>query len=374
MYCFPAVSNSPNRDSLFAVADQSYGGFLAGKWLAICGALGFVRSDAQPPLDILLRLIDSWGDRRIGAHNGYRSFVSGDGFPAEFSVSWRLGRPEVRILFESLGDGPTARSCQDAGRALTRELAAEPGVSIKRYLAVEDLFLAAEPAPYRPTIWHSLAWRPGEKPRYKVYLNPQVCGIDRAADLVTEAMRRLGLEMPWRTVLAEHVALIERGHRLEFFALDLDAEEPSRVKIYYRHPEVDLAELDRVAALACRHDSARARAAYRAVYGTNGAIGNEPMTCLSFQRGAGSPVEANVYLRLTEAARSDAEAADRVRAVLAAEGIDPHRHTAMLHALAPAPLAETAGLQELLSYRTTGPGGPADVAVYFRFSVHGPRS
>jgi hypothetical protein len=52
------------------------------------------------------------------------------------------------------------------------------------------------------------------------------------------------------------------------------------------------------------------------------------------------------------------------------EGLDPQRHQALLHAMAPRPLSQSRGLQELVSYRSLGDDG--DVSVYFRFPLYPP--
>jgi DMATS type aromatic prenyltransferase len=316
--------------------------------------------------------MDGWGDQRIGDRCEYPSFLSRDGFPMEMSVSWRQGRPEVRILFESLGSSPSALAAQEAGRRLTRRLADLPGVDISRYLLVEGLFLTTTPSMYRPTVWHSLAWTPGQPPRYKAYLNPQVRGADRAHDVVCEAMGLLGLGRAWKGVADRQVHLVKRGHELEFFALDLTEGEDARVKIYYRHNYVPRAELDEVARLARRHDAALAGQIYDIVYpDIDSVVLNEPMTCLAFRTGLDEPDEANVYLRLPDAADSDADATDRLATALDMQGVDPGPWRAVIDGLTPGvDLDEWAGLQELLAVRTHGADQPADLGVYLRFAVY----
>jgi hypothetical protein len=165
--------------------------------------------------------------------------------------------------------------------------------------------------------------------------------------------------------------LAERGHEIEFFALDLTAAENNpRVKVYFRHNEMPLAEMDTVAALASQHDAARSARARHIIYGrTGGTVSNEPMTCLAFRAGTTAPEEANVYLRLPDNARSDAEASDRVTELMRVEGIDAGPYRDVMAALAPAPADSTTGLQELLSYRTIG--DHADLGLYLRFSTYG---
>ena len=86
-------------------------------------------------------------------------------------------------MFEPLGKCLTPFGVQESGRGLVRSLAALPGVSIERYLSLEDLFTVASPRLSRPGVWLSLAWQLGGAPMYKVYLNPQARGESRAWDV-----------------------------------------------------------------------------------------------------------------------------------------------------------------------------------------------
>jgi uncharacterized protein (DUF1810 family) len=362
------------RFGVFRVPGQSYSDFLLRQWAAAGRGLGVAGDAAGHVADEIRDVFSPWGSRLIGTSAGPApSFVSADGFPAEMSLSWRRGDPEIRLLWESLGSEPSALSNQEAGCELTRRLGAKPDVSIDRYLRIEDLFVTAHPAIYRPTVWHALAWRPGNHPRrlqYKVYLNPQSHGVEHAPAVVDEAMRRLDLASAWRPVGRRVRELAQRGHEIEFFALDLaDNGGRPRVKVYFRHREMTVAELDTVAALAHRHDSVRAGRACRIIYPGGGLVGNEPMTCLAIRHGGSGPEEANLYLRLPDNARCDAEARDRIAWLMRMEGVDPGPYRRTVDLLAPAPLASTSGLQELISYRTID-RGPADLGLYVRFSTY----
>ncbi|WP_234359974.1 tryptophan dimethylallyltransferase family protein [Streptomyces sp. DSM 15324] len=353
---------------------KTFGGFLEEKWRAVCRGLGTDPRQTETVLGDLREVLHPWGARPVGTHCEPPSFVSADGFPAELSVSWKAGRPEVRVLFESLGSDGTPLGCQEAGRELTRRLAASPGTDIARYLSIEDLFLTSDPERYRATLWHSLAWRPGHRPHYKVYLNPQVNGLDRAYEVMAEAMHRLGLADAWRPVAERGRELAKQGHELELMALDLDAGSTSRVKVYYRHLPMEMEELDAVAALAHRYEPERAARARSVIYGRDGGtVSNEPMTCLAFREGAPGPEEANLYLRLPDNARDDTEAAARVARLMDLEGVDPRPLAGVLRELGAGGPGVTGMLQELCSYRTISPRTPADIGLYLRFSTYAGR-
>ncbi|MEU1290526.1 tryptophan dimethylallyltransferase family protein [Kitasatospora sp. NPDC005856] len=370
------MSSSRLRDTTPALApfqdpDKTFGQFLEEKWTAVCRGLGTDEAETARVLHDLRDLLSPWGARPIGTRCNPPSFVSSDGFPAELSVSWKAGRPEIRILVESLSFDRSPLGSQEAGRELTLRLAERPGVSIERYLDVEDLFVTPRPDRNRPTVWHSLAWQPGERPQYKVYLNPQAHGLDRTHEVMAEAMHRLGLAEAWEPVGRRCEELALRGHEVEFFALDLDGGSRSRVKVYFRHLPMPMEELDTVAALSHRHDSTRAARARAVIYGRDGGtVDNEPMTCLAFREGGTGPEEANVYLRLPGNARSDAEAAGRIAELMRIEGVDPRPHAEVVRRLTAEPPEGDTGLQELCSYRTIAPGVPAHIGLYLRFNTY----
>ncbi|WP_245776068.1 tryptophan dimethylallyltransferase family protein [Saccharopolyspora flava] len=358
---------------MFPAYDVSFVQFLTSQYRTVARHLGFPRSDVETLITELSVALQPWGDHPIGSCPEVPSFVSADGFPAEMSLSWREHRPELRVLFESLGDDPTPAGCQRAGRALTERLAGVPGVDLHRYRLVEDLFLSDDPRLNRPTIWHSLAWRPGESTRYKAYFNPQVDSTDPAdvLDRTTEAMQRLGLGSSWSSVRMWMPEMIDRGNEIEFAALDLSNSTDARVKVYFRINGRSLEDLDAVASLASGHDSERAARVWRSLYhGQDKAEGEEPMVCLAFRSGSPQPDEANLYLRLPGNAESDEDAAARTAELMRAEGLDPASYLDMIEALAPRPPSTMTGLQDLLAYRTKAPDRPADIGMYLRFSVY----
>ncbi|MFG2916606.1 tryptophan dimethylallyltransferase family protein [Kitasatospora sp. NPDC048298] len=367
----PLLRDALSAQAPFRAPEKTFGQFLEEKWTAVCRGLGTGELETARVLRELRDVLSPWGGRAIGTRCDPPSFVSSDGFPAELSVSWKAGKPEIRILFESLSIDRTPLGYQEAGRELTLRLAERPGVSIGRYLDVEDLFVTTAPDHNRPTIWHSLAWQPGERPHYKVYLNPQAHGLDRTHEVMAEAMHRLGLAKAWEPVGRRCEELALRGHEVEFFALDLDGGSASRVKVYFRHLPMTMDELDTVAALSHRHDSARAARARAVIYGRDGGtVDNEPMTCLAFREGATGPEEANVYLRLPGNARNDAEAAARIAELMRIEGIDPRPHAEVLRRLTAGVEEGDTGVQELCSYRTIAPGVPAHIGLYLRFNTY----
>ena len=321
--------------------------FIAEKWESLCQISGFPDTDIRDSRTELLEAVSHWAQRPLSEillH--HKSYINDSGFPLECSISWSGSSPEVRLMFECLGADFTPRTALDAGRALTRELSKKPGVNIKRYLSIEDLFISETPPYGHATIWLAMARRAGTPSKYKIYLDARAQGVGRAPELVGETMDRMGMSDCWKPIASRQGELVDRGHEIEFLALDLETPETARVKIYYRHNAVKPNEIDTVASLAYFHDSTRAINTYKEFY--TDTIVNSPMTCLSFRGHVNGPEHANVYLRL-----SGAESQPAVRAVMRREGITDEPRISGARA-------------EFLSFRTTGQG-PADVGLYMRF-------
>jgi DMATS type aromatic prenyltransferase len=363
-----ALDRGKNPNPPSQIKNISFADFIVGKWLAISAACAM---DGRQPM--VMNALDSvlrpWGHRVIGSKPCYPSYVSADGFPAELSVSWRGRVPEARVLFEPLGRRLTPFGVQESGREMVRSLAALPGVSIERYLCLEDLFTVGRPRSSRPGVWLSLAWRPGSVPMYKVYLNPQARGASRTWDVVTAAMDRVGLARACRSVTAVKNPLTAAGHELEFFALDLTDGPGTRVKVYFRHHRCSVADMNHLASLARWHDPERAADVCAQIYGSaGGRLTNEPMTCLAF-RGAEEPDEANIYLRLSGNLDSDEEARRRITRIMRTERAHADQYLRVIDHMASTAPAGMSGSQEFLSYRTTADGN-ADIGVYFRFPIY----
>ena len=362
-------------DSRFSCEERSIGGFLRERWADMCDGLGLQQLMTESAGRQLGAVLRPWGDIPVGRSSPFPSYVAADGFPAELSVKWSRGRPELRILFEALGTSRpiTAASNRTAAADLTNRLAREPLVSLDRLQKVADVFEpsaghAAAPVP----VWHSLAWLPGHPPAFKIYFGLYSLALQERYARVGEAMERLGMGAAWTDAAAgvsggAQIDGVER--ELEFFALDLDDSARGRAKVYFRNHSNSVAVLQQMASLALTHDPVRARSAYRTLLGdAPDAAGSTPLTCLAFRPAAPRADEASTYFRVSSFTASDAEAAARIGALLALEGIDPQRHHALLHAVAPRPLNQSRGLQELVSYRSLADGG--DVSVYFRFPVY----
>jgi hypothetical protein len=297
-------------------------------------------------------LLPSWSGEPIGPKPGRPSYVADDGFPAEMSVNWSGPDPELRVLFDTLGeddaDFPVA-----AGETRYRG-------------RIHELFTTLAGRPSTAPLWHSVAWRPPSRIVHKSYFGLYEWPLAHRYAAVGEAMDRLGLAPAWNDA-RRRVETAPGEREIEFFAVDVTDETDARVKVYYRSHGADLEEVNRIAAVALRHDAAGAAAAYRRLAGDRADAGEAALSCLAFRSGADRAAESTTYLRLPSLTTDDAEAVDRTAALLRAEGVDPRRFRTLAAALAPGPLEDSRGLLELVSHRAAG--RPGDITTYFRFPV-----
>ncbi|MEU1372385.1 tryptophan dimethylallyltransferase family protein [Streptomyces triculaminicus] len=314
--------------------------------------------------EILRDVLADWFDTPIGRECRIPSYVAADGFPAEFSINWSGAQPELRILFDA---GFCSPRPSESAMEVSRKLASRPGVSLDRYLSVEDIFLGDadhEPAP----LWHAMAWRPGEGLTFKAYFGLYRWGHQRREAVIGQAMERLHMDSAWKNA-ARSQGLVPSDRELEFFALDLSHEPKARAKVYWRNRVVDLDTVNAFASTARAHDPLQASKVFRMLAGPHrNDAGEAAWTCLAFRGGADRADEATTYLRMPDLCEDELEVVRRVEAVLLEEGVSIGPYRTLVDSLAPKALDSFTGLQELVSYRTGRRRG--DVTTYLRFSVY----
>lgn len=343
------------------IANQSFADYLCRVWEQVSADLGIPATQYVASARRVRDLLGPWARQPIGDRSPYPSFVSADGFPAEMSINWKGDRPQVRILFESLGPEMTSLSCQREGAALTRRLADQPGVNLDHYFKVEDLFLPDTPLPGVGLVWHSLAWTPGEDPLYKVYFSARARGAENSYALVEEAMGRLGHGTAWDFVRNRFGPDTDHRHELEFFALDLIGAGKARVKVYYRNHGVTVTELNDIASVAGTHCQEKALRAYTSLLGS-ATVHNEPLTCLAFNRDVtDTAAEASTYIRIPGLGTPERTGSQLIEELMRAEGIDAAPYLSVM-------AGGRNGHEELLSVRT-GRAEP-DLSLYLRFNVY----
>ncbi|RJQ91316.1 tryptophan dimethylallyltransferase [Amycolatopsis panacis] len=320
-----------------SVADMSIYTHTGGQLDRLCRAVGFDPAERRH-LDLLRRLLGPAGEMSISEPPPVASNVADDTSPIEFSLAMdQRGECVVRLLGEAIGStGP---------RDFLDQVAAEYGLVTDRLDAVADLFLPHEERQGPFTLWYSLIFRPGRTPRIKVYLNPQISGPAMADSLVSEGFRRLGIDRAFEAVI-EHG--LRRGERdnFAFFALDLDDDPLSRVKVYIAHDAAESEDVERAAELVAGTDPAVIREFLAVLGGRKGPFDGRPLvSSYSFVEGSGAkPGNYSLYLPIRSYVPDDAVARARVQAMLAQLDFDGNILDNALGAITQRPLRDGVGL------------------------------
>ncbi|NUP06103.1 MAG: hypothetical protein HOW73_08595 [Polyangiaceae bacterium] len=313
-----------------------------------------------PPPELALRAFDALVPPGTIA-NTWRSFVSDDHTPYEFSLLLGGSSPEVRVMSEALGvPGSGLRGTIDAALGMRRTLEGL-GADFTRFDAIADLFLPAEPQGSF-ALWYAASFGAHGVPAWKVYFNPAVQGRNRAASLVEEALVRLGFPDAWATV----TRAMPRGPMMDdlrFLSIDLSRHEGARVKVYGFHYDVDVDYLCDIASHARNADRNRVQAFCNELVGANGVLraSRQPATCLAFADGDATPRTATVHFPIRAFEGDDAGAHQRTLRACASLGIDPAPYEAALAAFSPRSLDGGSGLVAWVAART---GGSPKMTVY----------
>ena len=290
---------------------------LSGQVVRLCKVAG---TDPGVPLDLLGDLLGSIASRPLSEPPAWPSNVADDHTPVEFSVAYSDGEPPVlRILAEALGSPPGALTNLSAAYRFLGTQARRFGLSMSRFDAVRDLFATEDPQG-EFALWYSLVFRSDRRPEFKVYFNPELKGMERAPDLVAEALHRLGLGASYQTMLDRGVRPGElgRGDRLAFFALDLHDGPQARVKLYLTHHSAEVRDVVRAAGLVDGVDLTELAEFCAAAGGGVGTFAGRPLVgSYTLMEGAGRPVGYSVYVPIRSYVSDDEEARRRGTALVA---------------------------------------------------------
>ncbi|MEV1143304.1 tryptophan dimethylallyltransferase family protein [Micromonospora sp. NPDC049799] len=331
----------------------------------LTGLCEVAQTRSDEPLHLLGDLLGPTGARPLSAPPAWPSNVADDHTPVEFSIACNAGEPPtLRILGEALGSPPDAMSNQTAAYRFLSARPSRSGISLSRLTAVEGLFATDRPlGDY--TLWHSLVFRSGRQPEFKVYLNPEVRGIQRAPDLVAEALRRLGLGGAYRSIFDHAVRPGELGRRdrLTFFAVDLHDGPHARVKVYLTHHDASTTDVARAAGAVDGIDAEDVASFCTAAGGGRRHFGGLPLVgSYTFTSETKKPVGYSVYVPIRGYVNDDQEARERVAPLLARYGFDSALLDRAIAAVTDRPLRDGVGLIAHVSLRL-GPPRPG-VTVY----------
>lgn len=334
-----------------SIANVSLARFGTERLLALCEAVG-AGKEARPLLEVFERLVASCGALQIGDRPRYPSNIADDEAPFEFSIALSDGPPEIQAYVEVQGESPSLRSNMKAGRALLERLAGELGAPLDRLRAIEHAFLPDDPCgPF--AIWIGISWTRGQPIRLKVYLNPQVRGTERAPELVSDAMNRLGFEEAWSSVRRSLCQQGKRRDELGILCLDLSSSEHARTKIYIRHHGATVPNVQAIARLAANARPDDIATFYGELAGQEGPFSNKPvLTELAFVDPA-SPRPSAITLEFPIGAyvESDELARRRILSCMSALAIPSEHYDKAIAALAMQPLRESVGLHAHVTLR-----------------------
>jgi DMATS type aromatic prenyltransferase len=280
-----------------------------------------LRDDACETLQLLL---GSAFHRALDAEPSWSTDVTDDGTPFEFSVALdSTGTPELRVLAERQEAPFDLHSNWAAGLQLQQHLRARGAIDTTRFDAISAVFAPDGVASKRAefAIWHAanLSLAGAGSAAYKVYLNPQIRGPERARGLVREALARLGLTDAWRFIDAR---LALPDVRILFFALDLADSSEARVKIYLAHDTCMVRNVEH--ALEGTHDyvPGEATAWIETLLDSHGPFDARPIiTSYAFTSRSPAVAQATLHVPIRCYLSNDDEALDRALGLVRELGI-----------------------------------------------------
>lgn len=302
--------------------------------------------------EIFQALTTSWGDRRVGETSTWKSDVSDDCAPFEFSLALAPDRAELRVLIEAQGTVPDLYTNWQAGLELNQYLAQHFNVSLDRFEQIADLYTPTNPEA-KFSMWHAVCFYPDKEPSFKLYLNPQAQQPSRSAAIVEESLVRLGFTHAWPT-LAETAA--QRGpdqDEFVYFSLDLAADTQARVKVYIRHQDATPAALESALSAARNYVPGDAIEFCQAMApGQASFTAKSPITCFSLIAGDDTkPSSGTLYLPISNYAPNDRVACDRLNLYFIEHGLPVSTYHSAIQSLAARPLDAGIGMQSYISLR-----------------------
>ncbi len=294
-------------------------------------------------------LLGSSAARRVHEAPAYASDVVDDHTPFELSLATGGTAPELRVLVETVHGDSSLAARWHAARALGERLRDRHGADLRRLDRIADLF---EPRQDHGllAIWYAVGFRPDHAPAWKAYVDLRAQGSERAPAVLEEALDRLGLAAAYPRLMREAGA---RGllDELIYFSLDLADHERARVKVYFRHHQATIGDLERVIAGAGGTEADDVEAFCTTVLGHPGPYLARPLvSCWAFTSGS-EPSGATLYAPIAYHVRDDAEARDRILRWMDRIEIDPAGYERALAAFARRSLESGVGMHSYVSFK-----------------------
>ncbi len=273
----------------------------------LCRALGARPLLATRASSIFDALSGSWGDMTPSAEPLWRNDICDDGTPFEFSLAFGRKGVELRMLVEPQDAPFTLASNWEAGLAVHERLARTEGADLTRFDLIRDLFAPSGRTDATFALWHAVVIDATARAFFKVYLNPQIHGPERAPGIVREALLRLDLP----DVAAFIDARAGEPDALRYFSLDLIPGDEARVKIYVaRRGSAD--EVEELMVGTRNFERGRATECLAQLAGHTGPFPERPiLTCFAFDGGAAAP-NATLHVPIRCYCPDDATALARI--------------------------------------------------------------
>jgi len=222
-------------------------------------------------------------------------------------------------------------------------------------------------------VWAAVGFAANRMPEFKVYFDPEAQGREHAPELIQEALVRLGFPKAWKAISK---TLVRRGtdlDELKYISLDLSPSPKARVKIYARHQQCTVSDLEAAASASpwYQKDDVTGFMKIVAPEVENVFQGRAPLTCYAFVQGQGDgPANATTHFPINGYAAHDGEIAQRVLRCLHSLNLPTEPYTRAMKAFANRPLDRGIGLQAYVSFKRDH--GKPRLTVYLPTEVYQP--
>jgi DMATS type aromatic prenyltransferase len=295
----------------------SYAEFGERKLSRLCDGLG-LSQQRRSAIELFRFLTKDWSHWPLGEWPAWRSDITDDGTPFEFSVAFGVHVPRLRILVESQQSPIGRLSTWLAALRLNERLKSVPGVDLERFERIRDLFTPGERS-CQFHLWHAADLNQDGSAAFKLYLNPQVSGPQRARGIVDEALSRLDLEEA-STFLSSPARGGGAHNSFAYCSLDLSSTNKARVKVYVAHGHATGDEIDAALEGCIDHVRGDGTRWMSGMLGSRGPFDRRPiLTCYAFT-GDRAPPRATLHIPVRSYLRSDAEAVERASEFLGSQG------------------------------------------------------
>jgi hypothetical protein len=211
-------------------------------------ALAIVTNDEQnwPRMtEALAPLMHQWGSQLIGNEPKAFSDIVGDQFPLEFSVNFYEGSATVRMLLEAQTYPRTLLSNWHLAMKICDLIGEKTNATFAHLNTIKDLYKPGENSNSSFSVWFAVDFNATRQINYKIYLNPQINGLEHSKPLVQQTMQRLGLAQSWQ-LLNDKWFSFRPQDTIKYLSVDLCDSLDPRIKVYIEHKDAHADDLDQI--------------------------------------------------------------------------------------------------------------------------------